>query len=617
METEHSGHKIDKLTSDNYHAWKQRILHVLALRDLEDYVDPPDSDTQIKDSWKKKDRKAQALIGLSLSDQILESTREVETCHEMWKIIRDIFERHTLLNKLSARRRFYTASKEENETVLSFSNRILHLSSTLKSMSVDIDDSEMAMALLNGLPDEYSSLISALDALGSEESQLNFEFVKARIMQEEQRINMRNFEALKKTGASSLVANEHRSRPKCDYCGKIGHKESRCWKKFPEKNPHKRKPALVAALPEEDEIVCLMAKYKNNSSPNNSEDWYIDSGCSNHMIFNKSLFSSYTTGTFSEVDFGNLERAKIAGFGDIVIKINNPKSNKDIKIKNVLHVPDLGYQLLSVQNWDLAGYSTVFENKTCVIKDKHTILATGTLKNGLYKLDVERIDTRHVKALAARTLRSLHEQLAHVSPGVISKMKQLGLIDAPFLEEKDVKDFFCQGCMTGKGHRDPFPKKSSSKSTKLLELIHSDVSGPMETPSFGGSNYFVTFIDDYSRWTVVYTMKRKSEVFECFKRFHKTAEKHTGQKLKSINLIRGNCKTREQIKKIRTDNGGEYLSHEFSSYLREYGILHQLTIAYTPQQNGTAERMNRTLLDLIRSCLHGKKSGQKILGRST
>ena len=70
MDSEQQNSKIDKLTSDNYYAWKQRILHVLALKDLEDFVDPPDPDTELDLSWKKKDRKAQALIGLSLSDQI-------------------------------------------------------------------------------------------------------------------------------------------------------------------------------------------------------------------------------------------------------------------------------------------------------------------------------------------------------------------------------------------------------------------------------------------------------------------------------------------------------------------------------------------------------------------
>ncbi len=97
-------------------------------------------------------------------------------------------------------------------------------------------------------------------------------------------------------------------------------------------------------------------------------------------------------------------------------------------------------------------------------------------------------------------------------------------------------EFKCVGCEQGKGHRAPIPKKVTNKTSQLLELVHSDVNGPIEVLSQGGSRYFVTFIDDFSRWTTVYTMKQKSETFESFKRFHTYAEKHTGQKVKTVNI---------------------------------------------------------------------------------
>ena len=118
------------------------------IKDLEDFIDPREHDVEISLTWKKRARKAQALTGLSLSDQILESTREVTSCHEVWKIICEIFERHTILNKLSARCKFYIALKHENESVLSLSNRIPHNASTLKSMSVDIPESEKAIVMV-------------------------------------------------------------------------------------------------------------------------------------------------------------------------------------------------------------------------------------------------------------------------------------------------------------------------------------------------------------------------------------------------------------------------------------------------------------------------------------
>jgi len=123
----------------------------------------------------------------------------------MWTTIKNIVERHTLLNRLAAKRKFYTATKSEQESGLEFFNRIRHLSANLKSMSVTVDDSEMDMTLLCGLPDLYDPLRSVSDAIGAEESVLEFEHVKKRVMQEEQRINMRTSAAASKSETGALV----------------------------------------------------------------------------------------------------------------------------------------------------------------------------------------------------------------------------------------------------------------------------------------------------------------------------------------------------------------------------------------------------------------------------
>ena len=163
METDSNTTRIDKLTDTKFNAWKIRIQHILALKDLEDFLvgDPPAENTE---AWIKKDKKAHAIIGLTLSDELLENVWEVTTAKLMWVTIKNIFERHTLLNKLAARCKFYTAEKEESESVLKFSNRIRHMAASLKSTGCAISNSEMSMSLLNGLPDEYNALISALDA---------------------------------------------------------------------------------------------------------------------------------------------------------------------------------------------------------------------------------------------------------------------------------------------------------------------------------------------------------------------------------------------------------------------------------------------------------------------
>lgn len=101
-------------------------------------------------------------------------------------------------------------------------------------------------------------------------------------------------------------------------------------------------------------------------------------------------------------------------------------------------------------------------------------------------------------------------------------------------------------------------------------------------------------------------MMKKSESLSCFQKYHKMLELHTGKKIQTVNTVHRSKNPQEKIKVLRTDNGGEYVSNAFKAYLEQHGITHQTTIAYTPQQSGVAERMNRTLVDLVRSMLHAK-----------
>ena len=114
----------------------------------------------------------------------------------------------------------------------------------------------------------------------------------------------------------------------------------------------------------------------------------------------------------------------------------------------------------------------------------------------------------------------------------------------------------------------------------MLELEHSDVCGPLSIQAKGGYEYFITFTDDYSRFGYVYLMKRKSEAFEKFKEFKAEVENQLGKRIKAI----------------RSDCGGEYLLGDFKDYLIENGIVSPMTALGTPQQNGVAERRNKTLL---------------------
>lgn len=138
----------------------------------------------------------------------------------------------------------------------------------------------------------------------------------------------------------------------------------------------------------------------------------------------------------------------------------------------------------------------------------------------------------------------------------------------------------CAHRMVGKQQREFIPKKTSWRATQKLQLIHSDICGPINPMSNSEKRYIPSFIDDFSRKTWIYMLKEKSEALNKFKNFKTLAENEAGT----------------NIKCLRTDRGGEFNSNEFKEFCDEHGINRQLTASYTPQQNGVAERKNRTIM---------------------
>ena len=540
----------------------------------------------------------------------------------------------------------------DTEKILAFAARVRQMAATLKSMSVTIEDSEMAMALLNGLPDRFDSLISALDATHTDDKDLTFELVQSRCLQEEQRHAQRDQDALKRSEAAALFATGSSKQRKsastetCVHCGK--HRDSsKCYFKYPHLAPQghpararldnvkKDSKALVAQtppdtqLPPENDYVCLLgvppahevALQSSQHMASSSTHWIIDSGCTSHVTHDRSVFTSYTAATTTScLDLGANSSAPIVGRGDVKLNLCLPNGEtKPCLVKNVLHVPDLRYQLLSVSAMAKLGVNVQFdESRALLVRDSNTI-ATGTFRNGLYTLDctkppVQAPSDNPDTALVA-SLKIWHKRLAHASVSGIKSMVARGVVKGIDIPPKN-PDFDCEGCVLGKSHRTAIPKISNSRASQPLELVHSDVCGPIETESVGGARYFVSFIDDYSKWTVVYFMRRKSEVLECFKLFRALAEKHTSTVIGKLHVQEFHGIDEKQtnelaLKVLRSDNGGEYLSNSFKDFLSQNGIQHQLTVAYTPQQNGVAERMNRTLLDLVRSMLHDKSLPKK------
>ena len=147
-----------------------------------------------------------------------------------------------------------------------------------------------------------------------------------------------------------------------------------------------------------------------------------------------------------------------------------------------------------------------------------------------------------------------HLRFGHLNFGGLKLLNRKGIVRwFPLIEKPDS---LCEGCILGEQHREIFPSRKSIRAKERLEIFHSDLCGPMQTPSLASSHYMLTFIDDFTRKTWVYFLKKKSEVFERFCNFKALVENQSGL----------------HIKLVRIDRGGEYISKKFLRFCRENGI---------------------------------------------
>ncbi|SCZ89701.1 BZ3500_MvSof-1268-A1-R1_Chr1-3g01522 [Microbotryum saponariae] len=320
-----------------------------------------------------------------------------------------------------------------------------------------------------------------------------------------------------------------------------------------------------------------------------NHSFVVDSGATSHMVSDKSLFTTYR----------HIAPTKIGGIAGGINAIGTGNiafiaaSGHPITLTGVLHTPGLFVNLLSVSRLcDTDDVRVAFTKHGIHIdKDGNDIAEGARLDEGLYLLDADHSKCQHL-ALLSRSqssvpLLTLHRCLGHLAPSSIQKMVAAGLLEGlrAGYSDEEVEKFVCNACLSAKGHRLPFPD-SDSHSSERLGLVHSDVLSFPER-SLTGKRYLVTFLDDYSRKLWAYAIGHKSEVFGIFKTWLAEVELETGATLKVL----------------RTDNGGEYCSRAFTEFCKTRGTRRQYSIPRTPQQNGRAERVNRSIVEGVLALL--------------
>ena len=326
------------------------------------------------------------------------------------------------------------------------------------------------------------------------------------------------------------------------------------------------------------------------ATSSSTKSWLIDSGCTNHMTYDQELFKELDKTAISKVRIGNGAYLEVKGKGTVAIK-----GHTDLKlISNVLYVPEINQNLLSVGQLMEKGYKVLFEDSRCLITD--------TQGREVFKVQMEgksfvlNLMEQEQAAVHKEDNNTMlwHRRLGHFHHTALLFMKKNNLGEGlPELEEELPT---CAAFQYGKQTRLPFPKNKAWRATQKLQLVHTDVGGPQKTPSLNDSKFYIAFIDDHTRMCWIYFMKFKSEVANIFWKFKAWVENQS------------KCK----MQVIRSDNGTEYTSEKFNKFCENEGIEHQLTAPYTPQQNGVVERKNRTVMEMTRCLLHDKGLPKKL-----
>ncbi|RVW71674.1 Retrovirus-related Pol polyprotein from transposon TNT 1-94 [Vitis vinifera] len=499
--------------------------------------------------------RALSYIHAAVSEPIFTRIMACETPKEAWDKLKEMYlgsDRTRQMQILNLKRQFEVLRMKDKEFIKEYVDRLMEVVNKIWLLGEDLTDQRVVEKVLVSLPERFESKISSLED-SKDLTKISLAELVHAFQAQEQRRSMRQEESneeaflalqkeklLKAERKSNLVRRKIKRRMRAkegkvvarrDILHVLTARNKVIQRIFVgEQGQH----AQMAENQQQQEQLFIVTSHATSSC---TETWLIDSGCTNHMTPELSCFKELDQSYKSKVKIGNGDLVDVKGKG--VVAVETPTVD-DCKMR------DKSFPI-KWKETNLHAYTTVVDESVL-----------------------------------------WHKRFGHFHYAALKHLHQKGLTQGlPVIcDEKNV----CQVCQFGKQSRLSFPVNKAWRASERLQLIHTDVCGPMKTPSLNGNRYFILFIDDKTRMCWVFFMKQKSEVAGVFQSFKALVENQA------------NC----SIKVIRSDNGTEYTSDKFDKFCVEAGIVHQLTVTYSPQQNGVSERKNRTIMEMTRCLLFEK-----------
>ncbi|KAG7552374.1 Zinc finger CCHC-type [Arabidopsis thaliana x Arabidopsis arenosa] len=610
----------------DFKRWQQKMMFYLTTLNLAQCLtseapelpvegDIPDEVIKASEAWSQNEFLCKNYILNALDDSLYDVYQIFQTPKELWESLEKKYKSEVASAKKFIVGKFLNFKMSDTISVVKQVEEIQIFAHELRDEDMGLNEAFLVASIIEKLPPTWKDFKIYLKHL-HEDMSLEQLILKLRVEEENRKNEKSEFSSMEakanviegnsskfkgfkknKNGKKPFIppkGSNFKNKPQgaCWVCGKPGHRAKDCRHKKEGKSVGDTSNANLV----EDQFVAVVSEANMMT---NSNDWWIDTGATKHVCSDASMFSMYVHGSEGEkLYMGNASTAKIEGKGKVVLKLT---SGKELALMNVLHVPEIRKNLISGSLLSNKGFKIVFESDKVVLTKGGMYVGKGYLCDGLFKLNVVPIVNKNAGNSSASVylLDSndlWHARLGHVNYHSLNRMMNLGLLPKNNLKNHERSK--CEVCVESKYSRHSY--KSVEKSNLLLGLIHSDLCDFQSTPSRGGKNYYISFIDDYSKFCQIYLIKTKDEALDMFKKFKAEVENQLDKR----------------IKILRSDRGGEYLSNEFSEFCSTYGIIHQTTAPYTPMQNGVAERKNRTLKEMMNSMLNDSGAPSNLWGEA-
>lgn len=597
-------------------------------------------------TWEQQDQLLLSWLLASMSESMLTRMVGCEFSYQIWDKLESFFSSQTKAKVLQLKtqlRNLKKGSVSVNEYLL----KLKKIIDSLFSVGASVSESDHIESILEGLPEEYNSFIVSVTSRSDSYSVNQIESLL--LAQEERldkykkestpalSANLAQSSAASKNAKSPVGSSPNQSkvfgnsqsqqgrftnfrgsnrggrgrggrgyngsgsRPQCQVCGKVGHMAWQCYHRFDDQfiSPFTQfnQNASSQRSPRPAQPSAMHAMISSSHNPFEAS-WYPDTGATNHITphaHNLGDGSEYTGSDHIHLADGTGMPISSVGRASVQHSIGFPS----LYLNHLLHVPLSTKNLMSVSQFaaDNNVYFEFYPHYCCVkSQDTKRTLLQGTVKDGLYMFDHLPISpsTTSSAAVSLKSALSAQSSVKHSSATIFDLWHcRLGhsshAVVNTVLKECNLPtynntQYFCSACCLGKAHKLPF-SPSQTVCNAPLELIHSDVWGPAPLISSNGFQYYVHFTDHYSRFTWLYLLKHKSDVYKAFTDFKQLVENQFDHK----------------IKILQTDGGGEFIA--LKSFLQTHGIQHRLSCPYTPEQNGLAERKHRHITEMGRTLL--------------